>query len=152
MPVLFLVLKLGVTVKNVTLYHHHLQYTMHTLFNWQNVIVIISLIHTIASHHTPTSPPAAILPSPTNETKDSNDYQVLWTAPPVGSGCVHFRATVVEDESVWSSPYTLFILLIFPDSYPCPALLPCSSSTPSSLLSLDSTQSSGKDGPWMTAG
>lgn len=24
--------------------------------------------------------------------------KVLWTAPPAGSGCVHFRATVVEAE------------------------------------------------------
>lgn len=30
------------------------------------------------------------------------DVQVLWSAPPAGSGCVHFKATVVVDERIWS--------------------------------------------------
>lgn len=29
------------------------------------------------------------------------DVQVLWTAPPAGSGCVVFRATVIEHRDVW---------------------------------------------------
>ncbi|XP_059608919.1 spondin-1-like [Phlebotomus argentipes] len=30
-----------------------------------------------------------------------SDIQVLWTAPPPGSGCVVFRATVIEHRDVW---------------------------------------------------
>lgn len=29
------------------------------------------------------------------------DVQVLWTAPPAGSGCVVFRATVIEHRDIW---------------------------------------------------
>lgn len=29
------------------------------------------------------------------------EVQVLWTAPPSGSGCVAFRATVIEHNDVW---------------------------------------------------
>lgn len=29
------------------------------------------------------------------------DIEVLWTAPPPGSGCVVFRATVIEHRDVW---------------------------------------------------
>lgn len=29
------------------------------------------------------------------------DIQVLWTAPPPGSGCIVFRATVIEHRDVW---------------------------------------------------
>lgn len=30
-----------------------------------------------------------------------SDIQVLWTAPPPGSGCIVFRATVIEHRDVW---------------------------------------------------
>ncbi|KAK8753005.1 hypothetical protein OTU49_001961, partial [Cherax quadricarinatus] len=30
-----------------------------------------------------------------------SEIQVLWTAPPAGSGCVRFRAMVVENRDVW---------------------------------------------------
>lgn len=30
-----------------------------------------------------------------------NEIKVLWTAPPSGSGCVRFRASVVEHKDVW---------------------------------------------------
>ncbi|XP_042243075.1 spondin-1-like isoform X2 [Homarus americanus] len=30
-----------------------------------------------------------------------SEIQILWTAPPAGSGCVRFRATVVENRDVW---------------------------------------------------
>merc|ERR1719391_435581 len=33
---------------------------------------------------------------------EKEHVQVLWTAPPAGSGCVHFRATVVEAEQRWA--------------------------------------------------
>ena len=31
-----------------------------------------------------------------------SEIQVLWTAPPVGSGCVTFKATVVENREMWA--------------------------------------------------
>jgi len=31
-----------------------------------------------------------------------SEIQVLWTAPPVGSGCVTFKATVVENRELWA--------------------------------------------------
>jgi len=35
-------------------------------------------------------------------TVEKEDVQVLWSAPGPGSGCVHFKATVVVEESSWS--------------------------------------------------
>lgn len=29
-------------------------------------------------------------------------FQVLWTAPVAGSGCVEFKATVVEEKDIWA--------------------------------------------------
>lgn len=30
-----------------------------------------------------------------------SEIQVRWTAPPPGSGCIFFRATVIEHRDVW---------------------------------------------------
>jgi len=35
-------------------------------------------------------------------TVEKEDVQVLWSAPGAGSGCVHFKATVVVEEKFWS--------------------------------------------------
>lgn len=39
------------------------------------------------------------------------EVQVRWTAPPPGSGCVWFRATVIEHRDVWLVCYIRSIIL-----------------------------------------
>ena len=39
----------------------------------------------------------------TSTTLDKQEVQVLWTAPPSGSGCVVFQAAVMEEGELWSS-------------------------------------------------
>ena len=39
----------------------------------------------------------------TSSVVDKEEVQVLWTAPPAGSGCVIFQAAVMELGDIWSS-------------------------------------------------
>ena len=47
----------------------------------------------------------------TSLTLDKQEVQVLWTAPPSGSGCVVFQAAVMERGELWSSDGRLKLVL-----------------------------------------
>ena len=101
--------------KEFTLIAENSDYTVVTddLLSWRKYIGSWTLMPDLLSKFSEKCPNA--ITQTTNLAKFS--VQVLWTAPTSGSGCIEFRATIVENRDLWYTDDVALIKKLCEESY-----------------------------------